>query len=66
MSNHGKFWLTFGSILTLLYLFTILIMFINCDNENVPISKWYIVPVLPLLILNGIQFIVNYISLLEK
>ena len=66
MNKHGKFWLTFGSILTLLYLFIILIMFINCDNENVSISKWYIVPVLPLIILNGFQFMVNYISLTEN
>lgn len=66
MNIHGKFWLTFGSILTLLYLFTILIIFFNCDNENVSINKWYIVPVLPLLILNGFQFMVNYISLTEN
>ena len=66
MNKHGKFWLTFGSILNLLYLFTILIMFFNCDNANVPVSKWYIVPVLPLLILNGFQFMVNYISLTEN
>ncbi len=61
MNKHGKFWLTFGSILTLLYLFIILV---NCNN--VLISKWYIVPVLPLLILNGFQFIVNYMSLTEN
>jgi hypothetical protein len=66
MNKHGKFWLTFGSILTLLYLFTILIIFVNCNDNNVLISKWYIVPVLPLLILNGFQFMVNYISLTEN
>ena len=66
MNKHGKFWLTFGNILTLLYLVTILIIFANCNDNNVLISKWYIVPLLPLLIFNGFQFIVNYISLTEN
>ena len=66
MNRHTKFWLTSGNILTMLYLLIMIIIFTNCDDDYVKINKIYVIPALPLLIFNCVQFMLNYISLTEE
>ena len=64
MNNHFKFWLTFGSIITLLEMFIFMIM-CGCINTFV-FHKQYCVILIPNLLYIMFQFVVNYAELTDE
>ena len=64
MDNHSKFWLTFGSIITL---FEIFCFMIYCGiKTTVVFHKEYCVFLIPNLLYILFQFVVNYVELTDE
>ena len=64
MDNHGKFWLTFFSLITLIELFIFMIA-CGCIDTTFVFHREYCLILFPNLIYFIFQFIVNYSSLTE-
>lgn len=64
MNNHIKFWLTIGSLVTLVSTF-IFMLYIG-SVEQISFRKEYCIFILPIFLYNGFQFIINYINLTEE
>ncbi len=66
MDNHGKFWLTFGSLITLIELFLFMIIVgCICINNTFVFHEEYCLILLPNLLYMLFQFVVNYSSLTD-
>lgn len=63
MNKHWKFWTTFGSIINFVILFLFL-MFMGIKEEMV-FKKEYCLFLMPILIYNMFQCVVNYGDLIE-
>ena len=64
MNRHSKFWLTFGSLVTIIILF-VFIIFV-CYKEVIIFYKQYCLVLLPLLLYSIVQFVNNYYNLTEE
>lgn len=63
-NKHLKFWLTIGSLITLIIIFVFIISMSNM--ETIKFHKGYCIFLIPLLIYSIFQFIINYINLTEN
>ena len=63
MNRHSLFWLTFGSLITMIEIF--LFILICAISETIQLRKEYCLFLLPNLIYIMFQFIVNYGILTE-
>ena len=63
-NKHLEFWLTIGSLITLIIIF-VFIIFIS-SVETIEFHKRYCVFLIPSLIYSMFQFIINYINLTEN
>lgn len=63
MNNHSNFWLTFGSLITLIEI--VLFMIISGCIDTFVFHKQYCLILLPNLIYMMFQFVVNYYSLTD-
>lgn len=63
MNNHVKFWITLGSLITFITLF-LFMLFVGAKEEII-FRKEYCLLIIPILIYNAFQFIINYYTLTE-
>lgn len=61
MNKHIQFWLTIGSLVTLVILF--IFMLCLCNTESITFHKGCCLFCLPSLIYLGWQFVINYCEL---
>jgi len=61
---HSKFWLTLGSLVTLIIIFVFIIFMSSI--ETIEFHKQYCLFLIPLLIYAMFQFVINYINLTEN
>lgn len=67
MDKHWIFWLTFGSLITLIELFLFIIIFgCICIDTTFVFHKEYCLILLPNLIYFMFQFVINYAIITEK
>lgn len=64
MDKHLQFWLTLGSLVTLIIIF-VFIIFIS-SVESIEFHKQYCLFLIPILIYSIFQFVINYINLTEN
>lgn len=62
INNHGKFWLTLGSLISLIFTFSLVVYF---ANNNYFENNMYGILFIPYIIYQIIQFMVNYLNLTE-
>lgn len=66
MNNHTKFWITLGSLISLISVFVIIVFISFYDQQTITINKQYGIFIIPFLIYFIIQFVINYTKLTEK
>ncbi len=66
MNNHTKFWITLGSLISLISVFVIIVFISFYDQQTITINKQYGIFIIPFLIYFIIQFVINYTKLTEN
>ena len=66
MNNHIKFWITLGSLISLISVFVIIAFISFYDQQTITINKQYGIFIIPFLIYFIIQFVINYTKLTEN
>ena len=64
MNKHIQFWLTLGSLITLIG--TFLFIIVMSSLETIEFHKQYCLFLIPILIYTMFQFVINYINLTEN
>lgn len=64
MNKHIQFWLTLGSLVTLICIFFFIV--IMSIMEIIEFHKQYCLFLIPILIYSMFQFVINYINLTEN
>ena len=64
MDKHLQFWLTLGSLVTLIT--TLVFIFFMSSVGSIEFYKRYCLFLIPILIYSMFQFVINYINLTEN